>query len=73
MSTTEQSSHVTLSIPSEQPPPSDNFQFMSDAFTLPQDGQTNPTQGSHSQGYAAGLYLLLKLISKISCCFFFDF
>ena len=48
-------SHVSLSIPSEQPPPStsDNFQFMSDTFTLPQDDQassSSPTQTS--QGYA---------------------
>lgn len=50
MSTTEHSSsHVSLSIPSEQPPPSDNFQFMSDTFTLPQDGHPGPTQ---TQGYA---------------------
>jgi hypothetical protein len=48
MSTTDQLSHVSLSMPSEKPlsPPSDNFQFMSDTFTLPQDGQT---QGSHPQ------------------------
>jgi hypothetical protein len=49
MSTTEQSSHVSLSIPSELPPPSDNFQFMSDTFTLSQDGQSGSTQTSHSQ------------------------
>lgn len=50
MSTTEQSSHVSLPIPSERPlpPPSDNFQFMNDTFTLSQEGQT---QGSYSQGY----------------------
>ncbi len=53
MSTTEQSStHVSLSIPLDQPPPSDNFQFMSDTFTLPQDGHSGPTQTASSQGYA---------------------
>jgi len=52
MSTTEQSSHVSVSIPSEKPPPSDNFHFMSDAFTLPQDGQSGSTQVPLSQGYA---------------------
>lgn len=57
MSTTEQSSHVSLSIPSEQPPPpSDNFQFMSDTFTLPQDGQPSSTQGSHPQGYTGRIF-----------------
>lgn len=51
MSTTDQSSHVSLSMPSEKPlpPPSDNFQFMNDTFTLSQDGQV---QGLQSQGYA---------------------
>lgn len=49
MSTTEQSSHISLPIPLEQPSSSDNFQFMSDTFTLSQDGQSGPTQGSHSQ------------------------
>lgn len=48
MSTTEQSSHVSLAIPSESS--TDNFQFMSDTFTLPQDGQTRNTQVPLSQG-----------------------
>ncbi|CAF5038383.1 unnamed protein product, partial [Rotaria magnacalcarata] len=52
MSTNEQATHVSLSIPSEQPTPSDNFQFMSDTFTLPQDGQSGSTQIPISQGYA---------------------
>jgi hypothetical protein len=61
MSTTEQLSHVSLSIPSEQTPPSDNFQFMSDTFTLPLDGQSGSTQVPNSQGYA-GLILSLNLL-----------
>lgn len=53
MSTADQSaSHVSLPIPSEQPPASDNFQFMSDTFTLPQDGQSGPAQATPGQGYA---------------------
>ena len=42
MSTTEQASHVSLVMPSESSTASstDNFQFMSDTFTLPNDGQT---------------------------------
>jgi len=68
MSTTEHSSHVSLSIPSEHPPPpSDNFNFMRDTFTLPQDGST---QVPHSQGYA-GLILLLNLFEKLIVFFFF--
>ena len=53
MSTTDQSSsHVSLSMPAEQPPASDNFQFMSDTFTLPQDGQTNPGPMPPNQGFS---------------------
>ncbi|CAF0795939.1 unnamed protein product [Adineta steineri] len=52
MTTSEQTpSHVGLSMP-EHPPTSDDLQFVSGAFTLPQDGQSNVTQGSTSQGYA---------------------
>ena len=57
----EQASHVSLSMPAEQPTgaasTADNFQFMSDTFTLPQDGQTRATQATTSQGYA-GKFLL---------------
>ncbi|CAF2529124.1 unnamed protein product [Rotaria sp. Silwood2] len=52
MSTNEQPAHVSLSIPSERPPPSDNFQFMNDTFTLPQDNQSGSTQIPISQGFA---------------------
>ncbi|CAF1314531.1 unnamed protein product [Rotaria sp. Silwood1] len=52
MSTNEQPAHVSLTIPSERPPPSDNFHFMNDTFTLPQDGQSGSTQIPLSQGYA---------------------
>ena len=52
MSTTEQSSHVSLSMPSEQQATTDNFNFMSDTFTLPQDNQSGSTQVPPSQGYA---------------------
>ena len=62
MNTTEQSSHVSLSMPSEQPTgaasTADNFQFMSDTFTLPQDSQT---QATTSQGYAG------KFLDEINC------
>ncbi|CAF3879954.1 unnamed protein product [Rotaria sp. Silwood1] len=52
MSTNEQPAHVSLTIPSERQPPSDNFHFMNDTFTLPQDGQSGSTQIPLSQGYA---------------------
>ena len=51
MSTTDQTTHTSVSMPTEQP--ADNFQFMSDTFTLPQDGQANATQIPISQGYSA--------------------
>lgn len=43
---TQDGSHVSLSMPPQQTSTSnqDNFQFMSDTFTLPQNGQTNSTQ-----------------------------
>ena len=67
MSTEDQSAtHVSLSIPSEQPPPSDNFQFMSDTFTLPQDGQAGSTQGAASQGYA-GEWSPLAFVIDLVC------
>ncbi len=52
MSTTEQSSHISLSIPSEQAPPSDNFQFMNDTFTLSQDTPSGSTKVPLSQGHS---------------------
>jgi hypothetical protein len=52
MSTTEQSSHISLSIPSEQAPPSDNFQFMNDTFTLSQDIPSGSTKVPFSQGHS---------------------
>jgi hypothetical protein len=60
MSTNEQSSHVSLSIPSEQPPPSDNFNFVSGTFTLPQDGQSGSSQIPPSQGYAGWFYFVVN-------------
>ena len=51
MSAAEQSTpHVSLSIPTEQPATPDNFQFMSDTFTLPQDGPAGSTQVPLNQG-----------------------
>ena len=60
MSTNEPPAHVSLSIPSEQSAPIDNFQFMSNTFTLPQDGQSASTYAPPSKGYAGSLNLLEK-------------
>ena len=48
MSTTD---HVTVPLTSDG---SDNFQFMSDTFTLSQNDQTNPTQIPINQGFTTG-------------------
>ena len=53
MSTSEQSTpHVTVAMPAEQTATQDNFHFMSDTFTLPQDGQSTDAQSHANQGYA---------------------
>ena len=55
MSTAEQSTpHVSVAMPAEQPATQDNFHFMTDTFTLPQDGQSTGAQSHPNQGYAAG-------------------
>ena len=51
MTANEQAAHVSLSIPSEQSSSTDNFQFMNNSFTLPQDDQTDSTHVPLSQGY----------------------
>lgn len=55
MATNDKAAHISLSIPAErpEPPPSaDGFQFMSDTFTLPQNGQsTTSAQIPISQPY----------------------
>lgn len=52
MASSDQPAHVSLSIPTEQPPPADNFQFMSDTFTLSQDSHSSSTYVPSSQGSA---------------------
>lgn len=70
MSTNEQAVHVSLSIPSEHPPTTDNLNFMSDTFTLSQDGASSSTQIPLSQGYAGTFSDLLYYSIKALFRFF---